>query len=256
MAEDLIVFEAPVTVYSDPELAYATSQTASGLDELLSDNPAAKEFSEDLRSGYDQLHAAGVKDLSNPETGNKINADALRDRRYLGFRSKTETLTYEDDSTVAADASSILDLISKRGYSMQNFGLKKQTSAMDGLILDLDVPKHRETMNKLDILKAFESMSQAQKAFKLAEENQTRAATEISNPSLVAARKYVRTIITECNSWLATRLRKEPQVITPMVQRWNEIFATISAQAHARGTRKENSQNETVAQPEPAVSQV
>lgn len=256
MAEDLTVFEAPVTVYSDPELAFATSQTASGLEELLPDNQSAKEFAEDLRSGYDQLHAAEVKDLSNPETGNKINADALRDRRYLGFRSKTESLTYEDDTNVAIGASKILDLISKRGYSMQNFSLKKQTSAMDGLILDLDVPEHRETMNKLDITKEFESMSQAQKAFKQAEENQTRAATEISNPSLVAARKYVRMCIAQCNNWLATRLRKEPHVITPMVHRWNEIFTTISAQAHARETRKENSQNETAAQQEPAVSQV
>jgi hypothetical protein len=256
MAEDLTVFEASVTVYSDPELASATTQTVSALEELLPDNQMAKEFAEDLRGGYNQLQAAGVKDLSNPETGNKINADALRDRRYLGFRTKTESLTYHDDSAIAAGASAILDLISKRGYSMQNFGLKKQTSAMDGLILDLDNPTHRETMTRLDLIKDYESMSQAQQAYKLAEDNQTRAATEINNPSLVAARKYVRTCITQCSNWLATRLRREPQVFTPMVRRWNEIFTTISSQAHARGTRKENGQNETTSQPEPAVSQI
>jgi hypothetical protein len=251
MAEELVVFEVPVTLYNDSELAFGADQTSSAIQELLPENQNAHEHADDLRSGCDQLHAAGVKDLTNPETGNKNSADGFRDRRFLGFRTKTESLTYVDDvPELSTEASKILDVIYKRGYSMQNFTLKKQTSAMDGLILDLDIPQFRDSMSRIGVTSEFQSMAQAQKAYKQAEEKQTRAATEISNPSLLAARKFVRLCITQCNAWLANRLRKEPQVVEPMVHRWNEIFTNLTAQAHARETREKNKTSE------PAVSQV
>lgn len=256
MAEELIVVDAPVTVYSDPELASISDQSSSALAELLPETPIAREFEVDFRDGCNQLHAAGVKDLANPETGNKYSADAFRDRKYLGFRYKAEGQIFNEDEAIAANASKILDVIHRRGYSMQKFGLKKQTSAMDGLIIDLDIPQLRAAMDQTGVTAEFDSMVQAQKAYKLAEDNHTRAATEITNPSLVAARKLVRNCIVECNAWLSNRLRKEPEVFTPMVLRWNEIISTITAQAHARETRKENVQTEKAEINQPAVSQV
>jgi hypothetical protein len=73
-----------------------------------------------------------------------------------------------------------------------------------------------------------------------AEDNHSRAAAIITNTSLIEARKFVRICIEQCNSWLANRLRKEPQNVKAMVLRWNEIFSTITAEARSRDTRKSN----------------
>jgi hypothetical protein len=65
--------------------------------------------------------------------------------------------------------------------------------------------------------------------------------------------QFIRTCISQRNVWLVNRLRKELQVVELMVHRWSEIFSTITAQAHSRGTRKENGNAENAKKNEPAA---
>jgi hypothetical protein len=74
----------------------------------------------------------------------------------------------------------------------------------------------------------------------LVPDNQYAQEYSAEDTSLIEARKFVRICIEQCNSWLANRLRKEPQNVKAMVLRWNEIFSTITAEARSRDTRKSN----------------
>jgi hypothetical protein len=239
MAEEVLsVYVVPVTTLEDEELAAAAGSTSAAFQELLPDSVDAQEFAGELTEGRDRLFAAGVKILKNPETGNKLIMDQIRDKRFLGFRSRIEHLTYSEDTAIAADAVGIMDKIRQRGYSLHNEGLKKQTSLMDGLINDLKESSYRDILVKIDAMKEFESMVQAEAAFHQSESNFTKAGITIENPSLLEARKFVRKIIEECNSWLCRRLRRQPEMISPMVVRWNEIMTQLTAEAKGRSTRK------------------
>jgi hypothetical protein len=241
------VYVVPVTILEDEELAAAAGITSAALQEVLPDNVDAQEFAGELTDGRGRLFAAGVKDLKNPETQNKLSKDAFRDKRFLGFRSKVDNLIYSEDEKIAADAMIIMDKIRQRGYSLHNEGLKLQTSLMDGLINDLKESPYKEILTRIDATKEFDSMVQAENAFQQSENDFNRAGVSIENPSLIAARKFVRKIIEECNSWLARQFRRQPDTMTPMVLRWNENFAQLTAEAKARGTRKANGKEQVAA---------
>lgn len=130
--------------------------------------------------------------------------------------------------------------IKLHGYSLHNEGLEKQTTLMDGLIIDLQTLQMQAAMEVLGVKAEFEAMVKSVADYKQVDEARTQAASNRESNPLVDARKGVCRVITECNDWLRRRARKEQQVMESMVRHWNEIITELNAQAQARETRKAN----------------
>jgi hypothetical protein len=235
---DLSVHNAPTTTYADEELAAGADRTSAALRERLPDDSVAEEFAADFDAGRDELHAAGVKNLANPETDNRRDADQERDRAFLSFRLKVESMQYSPNQRIVEASFSILEVVEKRGYSMHNDGLAKQTSAMDGLILDLQTPEMVVAMESIGVKSEFDALVRAMDSYKQTDRARVNAAASIEAKSVIDARKSVRVVIEECYWWLHRRLRKNPEQFAPMVRRWNEIFSELTASAKARQSRE------------------
>ncbi len=191
------------------------------------------------------LFAKGFEyDAKNPYTTVLNEKDTLRDKYFIGFKNYLKSFLASDEPTEVDAAEKMLDLIDKHGSDAASLGYAKETTALTGLISELD----SECSSELELLGAgtrIERLRTAQADF----EEAVNAGITEGAVELPTITKYRPALITAVNK-LLNALDSDydataDETVGSYISRINELITTTMATAKAVKTRRDNQTKES-----------
>ncbi len=161
--------------------------------------------------------------LSNPYTQQLADEDGGRDDTYVGGRNVIEGFThwvFDIPKKEAADR--LIEVFNRNGWSQQNYGYQKQSSATMSLIADLEKTDMQKDLTTLNLMGWFKALVKAEKKFektfnlKAAHKNSKESAEK--REAQIPVNQDIEKLIIYINSII---------LFNPDDEAWNKIFNDV-----------------------------
>lgn len=153
------IFNAEETNSMAKQIVLAITEMGSTDKILLKAKTAIEESNQKLTSVLNVQH-------SNPYTIELKKADDWRDDVHMGGRDVIKAMTQWVFDTDKMEAAMRLEKVFHRhGWSLQNYGYQKQSSAINSIISELNRPEYQKDLTTCNIISWFEAEKKGQEGF-------------------------------------------------------------------------------------------
>ena len=168
-----------------------------------------------------------------------------RDNGFVTFRDISQAITNSIDSDKAAKALVITHIIKANGWSLYNWGNKKQTATMKTLISDLSKPEPQAAISSLNILDYYTDMVNSHSDYLNEEDKRNREKIEAEKFNYTTVYKEMessaKNLFDAINIFGQATGKEIYQTISTAI---NTIAEPYLATAKARKTRDKNRSQE------------
>ena len=171
-------------------------------------------------------------------------ADAARDRAFIGFRDFCAAFTNIPDPVKSEAAKKLTALIRKLGWSLQSEGYTEQTAAMKTLIESLETPEYAKAVLTIEATYWVNNMKTANAEFERVTELKNEIVSQTNTPLLSECKgamiRYLKPLLIYINLMADV----EPAAYSTANAKISEAVESITTVARSRQTRKENQQED------------
>lgn len=176
----------------------------------------------------------------NPLTAKLEEQDDDRDNLFLGFRTSAEALSYHWDETVKEAAASIVEIIRRNGWSLQNKGYAAESAGINALISELRKEPAATFVTTASLGEWLTQLDNSQKNFE--ETSTQREELDAKDqPILSITRKHLNDDLQSSLSYLESMVQfNKTDELENLVNTINEIITSVTSSAKSRKTRRES----------------